>query len=208
MLLLFAPGSPALQKLRVSAKAFKVFRGHQPGVCVPLQKGQYGGMLELLRRQPPDLVSQVCSSASLSASYLCPELFSGEMGQRGAQGPGMSILGTFKDDHSVTLPTVGSGPALPSSYRPRKARSENLSDSVRGSSTSTSVAEGQRCLFVASVLQLEAEPHSHRCSSWGDIYISSLKVSFRTFHLCTVIYLFFYLNENTIKLAGGSVCGV
>lgn len=132
------------------------------------RKGSMGGMPELLRRQPPDLVSQVCSSASLSASYLCPELFSGETGQRGAQGPGMSILGTFKDDHSVTLPTVGSGPALPSSYRPRKAQSENLSDSVRGSSTSTSVAEGRRCLFVVSVLQLEAEPHSHRCSSWGE----------------------------------------
>lgn len=76
-----------------------------------LQKGRYGGVLEFPRRQPPDLVFQVCSSVSLCASYLCPELFSGVTGQRGTQGPGMAILGTFRDDHSGSLHTVGSGPA-------------------------------------------------------------------------------------------------
>lgn len=71
--------------------------------------------------------------------------------------PGIAILGTFRADHSMTLPTVGSGPALHSSYRARKAQSENQSDSVRGS-LCTSVTYGQKCLFLPSVLQLEAEP--------------------------------------------------
>lgn len=96
---MFTPGSlEGLQKLRVPAKPFKVTIDIIPRVWVPTQKGQYGEKLELLR-QPPDPVLQVCSSASLSASYLCPELF---WGQRVTQGPGMAILGTFRDDHSVT----------------------------------------------------------------------------------------------------------
>lgn len=74
---MFTPGSlEGLQKLRVPAKPFKVTVDIIPRVCVPLQKGQYGEKLELLG-QAPDLVFQVCSSASLSASYVCPELFSG-----------------------------------------------------------------------------------------------------------------------------------
>lgn len=72
--------------------------GHQPwSLCCMLQKGQYGGVLELPRRQPRDLVFQVYSSVSLSALYLYPELFSGVTGQRGTQGPGMAILGTFRE---------------------------------------------------------------------------------------------------------------
>ena len=79
MVLMFpmVPGSlKGLPKLRVPAKPFKVTLDIIPRVRVPLQKGQSGGKLEFLR-QPCDLVFQVCSSASLSASYLCPELFSG-----------------------------------------------------------------------------------------------------------------------------------
>lgn len=34
-----------------------------------LQKGRYGGVLELPRRQPPDLVFQGCSSVSLPYIY-------------------------------------------------------------------------------------------------------------------------------------------
>lgn len=45
-------------------------------------------------------------------------------------GPRMAIIGTFRDDHSGTLHTVGSGPApqLTAVIGPRKAQSENQSE--------------------------------------------------------------------------------
>lgn len=95
---MFTPGSlEGLQKLGVPVKPFKVTIDIIPRVWVPTQKGQSGEKLELLR-QPPDLVLQVCSSASLPR--ICAQSCS--RGQRVTQGPGMAILGTFRDDHSVT----------------------------------------------------------------------------------------------------------
>lgn len=118
MVLVFTIGAlEGLQKLRVPDKPLKVTVDIIPRVCIPLQKGQYGVTFELLR-QPPDLVFQICSSASLSASYVCPELFSGAESHT---GPWDGYIRHARDDHSVTLPTVGAGPALLSSYRRRQA---------------------------------------------------------------------------------------
>lgn len=98
---------------------------HQPwSLCCALQKGRYEGVLELPRRQPPDLV------------------FSGVTGQRGTQGPGMAILGTFRDDPSGTLHTVGSGPAPQLTAvigQGRHRESESLSED----NTCTRVTSGQ-----------------------------------------------------------------
>lgn len=88
MVLMFTPGSlEGLQKLRVPAKPFKVTIDIVPRVWVPLQRGQYGGKLELLR-QPPDLVWQVCSSP-VSLPRICAQSCS--QGQRVTQGPAMAI---------------------------------------------------------------------------------------------------------------------